>query len=337
MQAADSSLPPLTGEAVASEGELLVGQELQAFLLQQQESRIEKLKQKLTEYMELDQILKALLEKPRHTALAPVAGGLGYFKASLNETNRLLVLLGDGWFAEKSVGEAREIVDRRRKFLQQQLESAEAEYRTLLERGALLEEEELTVQPAASREEAKKTPSAKEEEDGSAAPSFAFNGITPEELRWFSRWSGKSVEALTTITVEDELTEEELMLLEEKLSALPPVHDDVAPIDDDAFVEQALTDAVMEKKERKLLELIKAARAEEALQAEAKPRIDTVAAPEHREEASAAIGPTKATIHVDDIQEHPIGAIQTGPISKDEKPAQKTKKKSLFRAELEDD
>ncbi|CAD2216100.1 Prefoldin subunit, putative [Angomonas deanei] len=72
----------------------------------------------IASYTQLQDTLRAFpLQSRRENVLAPVAGGLAYFKVTMKETNRLLVLLGDGWFVERSAAQALEMVSRRLLFL----------------------------------------------------------------------------------------------------------------------------------------------------------------------------------------------------------------------------
>lgn len=144
-----------------TEGELLTGEELHEYLRQQNAQRRAALEAREREYNELHKTLDALVKKSRHPLLAPVAGGLGYFKAELRETNRILVLLGDGWFAERSAVQAQGIAERRLEFLKRELVVLREESKQLEDKGELFREEVCRKQPAPTMV----TPREKEDEE----------------------------------------------------------------------------------------------------------------------------------------------------------------------------
>ncbi|KAG5495596.1 hypothetical protein GH5_03261 [Leishmania sp. Ghana 2012 LV757] len=113
------------------EGEVLTGAELYLYLLRQNEEQLRRVQEKLHEYSTLKDTLHVLTERSRRRVLAPVAGGLAYYPAELNATNTILVLLGDGWFAERSAVQAAEIAERRMDFLRRESEVLQQERNTL--------------------------------------------------------------------------------------------------------------------------------------------------------------------------------------------------------------
>ncbi|CAC9527011.1 conserved hypothetical protein [Leishmania infantum JPCM5] len=113
------------------EGEVLTGAELYLYLLRQNEAQLLRAQEKLREYSTLKDTLHVLTERSRRRVLAPVAGGLAYYAAELNATNTILVLLGDGWFAERSAIQAAEIAGRRADFLRRETEVLQQEQSTL--------------------------------------------------------------------------------------------------------------------------------------------------------------------------------------------------------------
>lgn len=113
------------------EGEVLTGAELYLYLLRQNEAQLLQAQEKLREYATLKDTLHVLTERSRRRVLAPVAGGLAYYAAELNATNTVLVLLGDGWFAERSAIQAAEIAGRRVDFLRREAEVLQQEQNTL--------------------------------------------------------------------------------------------------------------------------------------------------------------------------------------------------------------
>ncbi|KAG5496345.1 hypothetical protein JKF63_02647 [Porcisia hertigi] len=113
------------------EGEVLTGAELYLYLLRQNEEQLRRAQEKLHQYSTLKETLHVLTERSRRRVLAPVAGGLAYYPAELNATNTILVLLGDGWFAERSAVQAAEIAGRRVDFLRREAEVLQQEQSAL--------------------------------------------------------------------------------------------------------------------------------------------------------------------------------------------------------------
>lgn len=405
------------------EGALQTGKDMYDYLSREYAGRRQALMERQREYEALSTTLDHLLSRTRHEVLAPVAGGLGYFACELQQTNMLTVLLGDGWFVERTVGQAKEIVDRRLLFLHDEAKAWEEEAAQLAVKKHLLrtteEEEEAEREAAFARakwiadghadgkathamgegDERRTAPSPHplppplapatggapslhvgptavahptgphpnpsshvvpcaldvapplathrlpdadtEEERGvgqwedhastpprvppptaaaassrsstptnrSGRPLPTYQTITPEDLHLLSRLSGKSIDALSTIEEEDELSEGELMALEEQLYAKatseaggkdrtkqdkeatsndvagghPPRHsraeenrtneeEEEVPfsietlLDDDVYMEKVLLEAVMAKKEKRLLgELTRLLKEREAL------------------------------------------------------------------------
>ena len=97
--------------------EMLTGVELYHHLTSTNHAKQTEIEQKISSYGALSQTLTDLLAKPKHAILAPLCGGLAYVEAELVHTNDVLVLLGDSWFAERSVKQAQAITDRRVAFL----------------------------------------------------------------------------------------------------------------------------------------------------------------------------------------------------------------------------
>lgn len=400
-------------------GARLLGDNLYAYQSQECARRQSALLERLKEYKQLSVTLDQMIQRSRYDLLAPVAGGLGYFSCQLQQTNMLRVLIGDGWFVERSVPQAKEIVGRRLEFIKKELEQCTEEERQLEERKKLLlataaekEEEatgggggkwpalklmygsergigktnsgsssntspntnhnnQLTIPSTATSTDSVPSSSsstvmpsdgnAKEQgeeeqekrrgggvgasemrhaDDGRGIPDVKesrppgmtaaggdgglsssinemspggpaaaataaagtgevrmtaststeesitipkFQNLTLEDIRLLSSLTGKSVTELCTINDEDELTEEELMMLEARLYAAAAGNELVAKgrmegqhgfsealpsssslssssvsaealLDDDAYMEKFLLDAVMKKKEKRLQE-----------------------------------------------------------------------------------
>eukprot|EP00796_Vickermania_ingenoplastis_P002093 gene2093-1273_t len=267
--------PTIAGDDL-SDAELLTGEELYQYLHQQQQQRKTSLEGRLHEYGELMGTLDTLLTRSRHRLLAPVAGGLGYFSAELNETNKILVLLGDGWFVERSVSQAKAIAERRRDFLRRESTVLAEEIRLLREKTAMFRQEVVPAPkgsdtigtapmaavnpaPSAPPPPPSSSPAASLPVSGpsetaaeAAALPSGFTSLTPEELRVLSQLTGESVAALCTITEADELGEEELADLEDTLLTDKGADEAAQLLEDDGYMEKLLTDAVMRKKERHL-------------------------------------------------------------------------------------
>lgn len=120
------------------EGPLEMGTNLYSYLSEESARREEALVERQREYAQLSLTLDHLLHRSRYDLLAPVAGGLGYFACQLQQTNMLRVLLGDGWFAERSVAQAKEIAARRLAFLEKELAACKEEGQHIREKQQLL-------------------------------------------------------------------------------------------------------------------------------------------------------------------------------------------------------
>jgi len=86
-----------------------------------------KIRQKLKDdYVTLQKRLVTLPENLTEKCIVPV-GKVAFFPGHLVHTNEILVLLGDNWFVERSAKQACEIVDRRIKLVESQLEELKKE------------------------------------------------------------------------------------------------------------------------------------------------------------------------------------------------------------------
>ena len=65
-------------------------------------------------YKELDETLRTLPEKLKRKIMVPF-GKLAFFPGEIINTNKILVSLGENYFAYKSAKEAREVIERRKK------------------------------------------------------------------------------------------------------------------------------------------------------------------------------------------------------------------------------
>lgn len=85
--------------------------------LETAKSRLARCQASVTDYMRVATELANFANVPRRQVLTPVCNGLAYFDAVVENTNSLMVLLGDGWFAERSATQSAEIAQRRLQFL----------------------------------------------------------------------------------------------------------------------------------------------------------------------------------------------------------------------------
>jgi prefoldin subunit 5 len=97
--------------------EAAVGLQIDAERRDRLEAAIEACTGKLLAHRRTEAMLKGIVTASSHRMMAPVCGGLAYFEGELVDTNRLLVLLGESIFAERSAAQAGEIMARRVKFL----------------------------------------------------------------------------------------------------------------------------------------------------------------------------------------------------------------------------
>lgn len=212
----------------ASEAEVLTGAQLYAHLVRQNQSRTETAQARVREYVDLQITLRDLTQRCRRRLLAPVAGGLAYFEAELTNTNNILVLLGDGWFAERSASQAAELAGRRIDYLRNELRVLHAEAKSLAEQeqifvGEVATQESLKVLSAASPPPLPTSPSSSARKE--AAEDDAANA------------------PLDVFDEQDELTEDELIAIERELGDR---------VNDDAYVEKVMLERMIAKKEKRM-------------------------------------------------------------------------------------
>ncbi|XP_031570394.1 unconventional prefoldin RPB5 interactor 1-like [Actinia tenebrosa] len=78
------------------------------------------------DYQSLQETLNFLPQKISHEIMVPF-GSLAFMPGKLVHTNEILVLLGDNWFAKRSASQALEIVERRQKYVEENIESLNKE------------------------------------------------------------------------------------------------------------------------------------------------------------------------------------------------------------------
>lgn len=72
------------------------------------------------DYTKLKNVVGNLTDEIQHTAMIPFSN-LAFFPGKIVHTNEILVLLGDNWFVERSAKQACKIIDRRIKFVDENL------------------------------------------------------------------------------------------------------------------------------------------------------------------------------------------------------------------------
>ncbi|CAJ1034272.1 putative Prefoldin subunit [Leishmania shawi] len=179
------------------EGEVLTGAELYLYLLHQNEEQLRRAQEKLREYATLKDTLHVLTERSRRRVLAPVAGGLAYYPAELNATNTILVLLGDGWFAERSAVQAAEIAGRRIDFLRRETEVLQQE------QNALRAKQELFLSELPEAQDAVAELLAKKETRAAAAPSLSQPSPLSETPQQQSQAAASSSESVASANAPD--------------------------------------------------------------------------------------------------------------------------------------
>ncbi|ESS65717.1 hypothetical protein TCDM_05796 [Trypanosoma cruzi Dm28c] len=241
----------------------LTGAELFHYLTKRNQQQLEETRRKLQEYEKLQEVLQDLTDRCRIPVLAPVAGGMAYFEATMDYTNNILVLLGDGWFAERSAKQAREIAGRRIDFLCREECALVAEASALMQRQRLFLAEvpnakQAMLEVEASKEDAPHgwgggggdlTPTAVV----SAAPRGAEgSGDGATEAPWPPELRDGDLAVIDEL---DQLTEEELLEIERELGER---------IEDDELVERIMTERIIAKKEKRVREELRKGRGREA-------------------------------------------------------------------------
>lgn len=235
------------------EGEVLTGAELFHYLTRQNEHQLTENRRKLQEYTKLQDVLQNLTDRCRVPILAPVSGGMAYFEATMDYTNNILVLLGDGWFAERSAKQAHEIAGRRLEFLRREENALMVEASALMQRQNLFLSEVHNAERAMAEVEAMKADAlhgrkGKGREMTTPTPVPA---AAPEARGEATEVGGAALQLgledqdLAVIDEFDFLTEEELLQIEEELGE---------KIEDDELVERVMTERLIAKKEKRVRE-----------------------------------------------------------------------------------
>lgn len=262
-----------------NEGELLTGAKVYLHLLQKNEEQLRTVQEKLQEYTALQSTLRAVTDQSRRRLMAPVAGGLAYFDAEMVSTNNITVLLGDGWFAERSASQAAEIAGRRIDFLRRELEVLRQESASLVAKQELFLSELPEAHEAmmnALESDARRSgglhhSATLPSQTAYSVPSASSPSTVVPTATNGGRMSGdggnnstttnnnnnthdpfdglRNVDAaLATFDELDELTADELIAIEKELGD---------QVEDDELVERVITERMIAKKERRVREELK--------------------------------------------------------------------------------
>ncbi|XP_048253611.1 unconventional prefoldin RPB5 interactor-like [Haliotis rufescens] len=107
--------------------------------IEETENKIAQWQQYQSDYEALHRRLRTLPDKVEHDVMVPF-GSLAFMPGRLVHTNEVMVLLGDNWFVERSAKQAAEIVSRRIKAVEENLEKLREEKRLLTPRQVFTQE-----------------------------------------------------------------------------------------------------------------------------------------------------------------------------------------------------
>ncbi|ESL09281.1 hypothetical protein TRSC58_03002 [Trypanosoma rangeli SC58] len=230
----------------------LTGAELLHYLARRNEQQREENTRKLQDYTKLQEVLENLTDRCRVPVLAPVAGGMAYFEATMDYTNNILVLLGDNWFAERSARQAREIAGRRIEFLRREEHALVEEASALQQRQSLFLSEIPNAERATLEVEALKEDALHGRRGDDSRTTLPATAVTAASQR-AGGGAGEANEAPVQLALRDEdlavideldqLTEEELLEIERELGDR---------VEDDELVERVMTERIIAKKERRV-------------------------------------------------------------------------------------
>ena len=276
--------PPLpvrfdeAGEEVDDDEVLTAAESYERLLTSTKEQLFGMIRQ-LNQYDTLVKKLKGVRDERTRDVLVPVAGGLGYFSGRITHTNELMVLLGNNWFAERSVSQGLGIAERRVEFLKREIKVLEEQVKSITSKQDMFMASALDQQqnhnyppedgaivsakrsPATQKPKAKAAPTAVTTSSGSAAStptasSTANNNAVaaataknpvppyqPEEDDVDEEDEEYYDENEPIIEPEDELTLNELIAIEDELG------DDIA---NEELAEKAILAKIAEKRRKRL-------------------------------------------------------------------------------------
>jgi prefoldin alpha subunit len=160
--------------------EVLLASEQLAYAITASQETSLRLERSILSYQTLTATLEHIHQHTRVPILVPVANGLGYFEGELRHTNDVMALLGDNWFAERTVAQAVEICSRRLTFLTKEKEQVTMDLLELEKKQQLLESE-FQQQSAASASAAapRVAPSAAARKSNAAASQRQATRVAP--------------------------------------------------------------------------------------------------------------------------------------------------------------
>lgn len=208
--------------------EALVATEQLAYLISELNAKRARLASSINSYLSLVSTLTSVHQRTRSEVMVPVANGMGYFQGCLRHTNDVLVLLGDNWFAERTVAQAEDVCNRRLVFLRKEDSLAAAELAELETKQRFLEHEF----------------PAQEQQRLSAHRDARPTALQPTTVASSGGDDENAEDDLLDFHPDDELTDDELDALEKSL--------DPRLLTDDAYVEQCMLDLMMAKRAARL-------------------------------------------------------------------------------------
>jgi prefoldin alpha subunit len=177
--------------------EVLLASEQLAYAITASQETSLRLERSILSYQSLTATLQHIHQHTRVPILVPVANGLGYFEGELRHTNDVMALLGDNWFAERTVAQAVEICSRRLAFLTKEKEQVTMDLLELEKKQQLLESE-FQQQSAASAAAPRVAPSAAARKANPAASQRQTTRVAP---------GGAQVDAIPAATTMEGLLE----------------------------------------------------------------------------------------------------------------------------------
>jgi len=129
MTGSSSSSIPSSAAAAASadlggRGNLATANKYVSTSLSSLQHRLKQLRSYVDDYLTLSSRLTTLLQRTRHEVMVPL-GPLAFQPGYIHHTNEVLVLLGEGWLANRSSSQAQEIIKPRIRYLKKQIDGAE--------------------------------------------------------------------------------------------------------------------------------------------------------------------------------------------------------------------
>lgn len=243
------------------EDEVLTAMESYERLLSNTKHQLFDMIRQTHQYDTLIKKLKNIRDERTREVMVPVANGLGYFRGTILHTNEVMVLLGNNWFAERSVSQGIGIAERRVEFLKRETKVLEEQVKSITSKqnmfvASSIDEEQqrrrLAADTSVPRRAAAKTPTADspkaavEPKEGKPIPASAPRSPPNTEDRMASSEEdeeGYDEEDVPLIEPEDELTLQELAEIEAALG------DD---IEDEVLAERAILDKIAEKRRKRL-------------------------------------------------------------------------------------